>query len=96
MKKIIFMIFTSLIYFGCKKQEDSINEKLYNIIISYQKEVPIPLKKGKKNKKSPENVYNYVYEINFDSNKDTVMSITLKPQGSAFTSERRMSYGILW
>ena len=83
----VFVIFICLVFFGCEKHEKGINKKLYNTIMSYQNEITVPLKNRKDLKNSLASTSNYVYEVIFDvNNKDTVMSITLKPQGIGINS----------
>ena len=91
MKQIIFIIFICFSFFGCEKQEKGFNDKLYKVVKSYQHEIPIPEKKEIGRKDSPENIYSYVYEVKFDASKDTIMSITLKPQGVTTASG---NYGV--
>lgn len=81
MKKVIFIFFVYFSFFGCNKRAKELDQKLYDVIMIYQNENPVPLVKEPNLKNSPGNVYNYVYEVKFDVSKDTVMSITLKPQG---------------
>lgn len=72
-----------LILLSCKEKEKSFDKNLYDIVLSYQKENQIPYRNlSEIHKDSPDNSYNFIYEIKFDiEKKDTIMEITLRPQG---------------
>ncbi len=69
-----------------------INDSLYNLILSYQKINPIPpIEKYDTNLPSPQTAFRYIYEVQFKKEKDTVIIITLRPDGVNLLTK---SYGV--
>lgn len=83
MKNTIFFILIFFL-FSCQqegKNESGLSDKLYNVLIEYQKKNPF--------KETPENSI-YVYEVYFY--QDSTLSVTLSPIG--VNREEKNLYGI--
>jgi len=83
MNKIFFLIILCFL-FSCKqkrKNESGLNDNLYNVLIEYQKNNPIPSNEEIKKTTpfiNPEDA-KYIYEVVFDvQQKDTLVRITLE------------------
>ena len=75
-----------------------INDSLYNLILSYQKINPIPpIEKYDTNlPPPPQTKFRYIYEVQFKREKDTVVIITLRPDGVSLLHNnlQTKSYGV--
>ena len=75
-----------------------INDSLYNLILAYQKINPIPtIEKYDTNlPPPPETAFRYIYEVQFKKQMDTVIIITLRPDGVSLVHDNLLtkSYGV--
>lgn len=75
-----------------------INTSLYEELLTYQKQNPIPtFKKGDKNLPPlPQESLKYIYEITFLKEKDSTITITLRPDGVYFNGVEGVNkvYGV--
>lgn len=81
MRKIMYFLLVNVfLTTSCTKKDDGLSKELYNKILIYQNKNRILYKNEPKN--SPNNVYNYVYKVNFELlHNDTIVTIILEPQG---------------
>lgn len=80
------------------KNLTGINDSLYYVILSYQKINPIPIVRNSTNDlpPTPETAFKYVYEVQFKKEKDTIIIITLRPDGInlIYNNFRTKLYGV--
>ena len=101
---LLLILFSSCIQKNSSLNEQAcenltgINDSLYNLILSYQKINPIPfIEKYDTNLPPPaETAFRYIYEVQFKKEKDTVIIITLRPDGVSFVHDNLLtkSYGV--
>lgn len=75
------------------KNSTGIDNSLYNILLIYQRENPIPIT-GKYDTRlppPPETAFRYVYEVQFKKEKDTIVTITLRPDGISFNEKNQIN-----